>query len=61
MEFLQNEDLQIVTGISDDNATFMEGNTLTHSKDMMTISMLPADIMLWHRHFRHYHHTSIKK
>src|SRR5882724_211895 len=51
MEFLQNDDLKIVAGISDYNAAFLEGNTLTHSEDVMTISMLPADITLWHRCF----------
>ena len=61
MEFHQNEKLQIVAGISDDNATFLEGNTLTHSEDEMAISTLPADITLWHRCFWHYHHTGINE
>jgi len=59
MEFHKNGNLQIVTGIDDNNSTYLEGNTRSALENAMTISTLPVDITLWHRQFGHHHYAGI--
>jgi len=61
MEFHKNRNLQIVSGIDDNNSTYLEGNTRSTLENAMTISTLPVDIMLWHRQFGHHHYTGINE
>ena len=61
MEFDRNGKLQIATGISDNNAAFLEGNTLNNYKNAMATLTLQVDATLWHRHFGHYIHAGINE
>jgi len=45
----QNGDLQILARITDNNSTFLKGNTINNPENAMAISTLPVDITLWHR------------
>ena len=57
----QNGDLQILARITDNNSTFLKGNTINNPENAMAISTLPVDITLWHRQFGHHHSTGINQ
>jgi len=61
MEFHRNGTLCIVAEINDDNSAFLDSNTTNNFENVMSILTLPADIMLWHRRFHHYHYVGINQ
>ena len=60
MRFLHSSTLLFTTQINENNAAFLDGATEVNIEAANSISTVPLNISLWHRHFAHHDHNSVK-
>src|SRR5882672_305151 len=63
MAFHKNGKLHIISGMSNNNSAFLEGDTINNleNENAMSVSTLLVNITLWHRRFGHYHYVGINE
>ena len=61
IRFLRNDTLLFIVQINKNNTAFLDGATEANLEAANSVSTLPLNISLWHCHFPHHDHNSVKQ
>ena len=61
IRFPHNNKLLFTTQINENNTAFLDGSTKANLEAANSVSALPFNVSLWHRHFAHHDHNLVKQ